>query len=417
MTAIATTSTADGWTKDVFGNVLKAVPDNIRLLDYLPFESKNKLGQQLSEVVWLTGENGFTYNTGASQGFTLNESVVAEADELTLSGGEIVLRSQTAYKLLFSAVNAGKAAFGSYYKQKIANMRAAHMKRLEINAMHGGRSIGQLASISGTGTTRALVINADYWAPWIWNGAEGATLDAYTTTTKNNTGAITVTSVDYSTRTVNVSAASEANDLTPLETATTSKELYFEGSYGAEATGLIGAVSNSGTLYGISGSTYGLWAGNTVAVGSVNLTWDKIQDGIEAACGKGLDEDVILFVSLPTWSTLNSDIGALRRIDAGYSVSETDVGTRAIKYHSMNGGVTVVASGCCKGSEAFFFAEKEAGRVGSTDATFEIPGVEGGKIWRYVDGTTAVELQCYSDSAVVYRAPAKGCLFTGISNT
>lgn len=419
MTQIAdVTSTADGWFKDVFGKITDARPDGVRLLDYLKFEEENKLGQQLSEVVWLTDEHGFTYQTGTGTGANLNASIVAESDELVGTAGQIVLRSQTSYKTFSSAVAAGKQAFGSYYKQKVANMRRAHIKRLEVNAMHGGRSIGTVESQSGAGTTRAYVITAASWAPWIWCGSKGLPLDGYLVsggTKRNSNATVFVTSVTFSTRTVNVSG-----NATDLDAIVAGDEFFYLGSYGEEATGLIGAVSNSGTYLGIAASTYELWAGNTVAVGSVNFTWDKLQDGIEEACSKGLEEDIVAMVSLPSWSNLNSDVSALRKIDAGYSKTKTEIGTEKLVYHSQNGMVEIVASGFCKGGEAFFFPRSSVGRFGSTDLTFELPGVsgEGGsaRFFKFVDGVMAVECQSYSDTAAICRAPAKGCLFTGIVN-
>lgn len=408
-------TTASGWFKDVFGSIIDARPSGVRLLDKLPWEDANKLGQQLSEVVWLTEEHGITYHAGTGTGFNLRPSVVAESQELTGNAAEIVVRTQTSYKTFSSAVEAGKQAFGGFYRQKVANMKQAGMKRLEITSMHGGRELADITGgITGSSTTRAFVVTLATWAPWIWTGSKNCPIDVYDSAALVNTNAdIVITSVNFSTRTINVSG--NATDLTAVDSAT-APFLYFAGSFGEEQVGLIGAVSNTGTYHGIDASTYELWAGNTIAVGGSQLTWDKIQEGIEEACGKGLEEDVCLFVSLASWSNLNSDITALRRIDAGYSKNTTSVGTQNIQYQSMNGTVTVIPSGMMKGSEAFFFPESMVGRFGSQDMSFQIMGMKQGNFFKYVDGVAAAESQMYSDQASILRAPAHGALFTGIVN-
>lgn len=408
-------TTASGWFKDVFGTIIDARPSGVRLLDKLPWEDANKLGQQLSEVVWLTEEHGITYHAGTGTGFNLRPSVVAESQELTGNAAEIVVRTQTSYKTFSSAVEAGKQAFGGFYRQKVANMKQAGMKRLEITSMHGGRSLADITGgVSGAGTTRAFVVTLATWAPWIWTGSKNCPLDVFDGAAKLNTNAdVTIVNVQFSTMTINVSG--DAADLTAVDGAA-APELYFAGAFGEEQVGIIGAVSNTGVYHGIDAATFELWEGNTIDVGGAQLTWDKIQEGIEEACGKGLEEDICLFVSLPSWSNLNSDITALRRIDAGYSKTTTSIGTQNIEYQSMNGSVTIIPSGTVKGGEAFFFPESMVGRFGSQDMSFQIMGMKQGNFFKYVDGVAAAESQMYSDQASILRAPAHGSLFEEIVN-
>lgn len=418
MTAIGDVATADGWFKDVFGDVLDVRPDGLRLLEKVPYDSDKKLGQQLSEVVWLTGEHGFSYSNSASGDFDLNEAVAAESDELTLSGAEIILQSKTRYKNFSTAVKGGKEAFGSYFRQKVKNMRKAHLKRLEITCMHGGNSLATIASSSGSGTTRTWTMTVATWAPLIWAGSRNCPVDVYNSTTLINTNAdVIVTSIDWTKTAPKISVSGNATDLTNASVA--GYELYFKGAYGNEATGMIDIVSNAGTLHGIDSTTYDLWAGNTITAGSAALTWSKIQDGIEEAAGRGLDGDLCLFVSFPTWSDLNSDLAALRKIDASYQTTKTQMGTKQIEYFSHNGMVEVVPSGFCKGGEAFAFPKGEAELIGSTTQTFQLPGLEGAARYflDFVADKSAVVMQSYSDVAPKLDAPAKGFLINNIVNT
>ena len=422
--AVTTTMTqANGQFKEVYDKVKDARVSAVRVLDYSKFKANKRLGENYVDQVWLSSEEGFSYQTSTSSMLALNSSIAATSDKLEISGGEIALRSRVAAKPLFAAAKAGTQAFGNLYARLIANMRQSHKKRLEFNAIYGGISIATSESISGTSTTRDIVISVATWAPWIWAGSVNRWLDGYSTTTKLNdsatdgTEAIVVTDVTHSTRTIGVSG--ESTDLTACDTPgdAGTLELYLYGSYGKERTGYYSAAGNTGTYASIDATAFDLWEGNSYAVGSTQLTWKKLGEALELAAGKGADEDLVGFISIPTWSNFNRDLMALRHLDAGYEVGETHVGHRSIKFHGITGMVELVPTGCMHGGKAMLLPKSEMQHVGTTEPTFKYNTDEGPeRFLREVEDAMAIELRSYSDEAPLLSCPSKAVAISGIVN-
>ena len=76
-----------------------------------------------------------------------------------------------------------KQAVKEATKHVVKRLGRSGTKRLEIEMLHGRRSIGTISAISGTSTTRVLTISDASWSAGIWAGMENCTLDAYRTAT------------------------------------------------------------------------------------------------------------------------------------------------------------------------------------------------------------------------------------------
>ncbi len=409
-------TTANGWLKEVTGEVNDVRPDGVKFTRQVKFMGNKKLGEAYVEPVWLSHEQGFTYDAGTTgTGFDLNNAEAALSDQLRLSGAEIVLTSRVGIKQFAAAVDGGKQSFGNFYKRLLANMAASFKRRVEITSIYGGRPIGTASAFSGSGTTRTVTIATAKWAPGIWSGGLNAYVDVYNATDKlNDLADVQVTQVIPASKQIVITG--NATDLTAINAAGSSADFYFKGAYGNEMTGIVSIAANVSAVYAdINASTYDLWQGNPVAVGSADLTWDKIQEGVEAAVGRGLDEAIRLYVSIPAWGNLNSDLNALRVIDSSYSVEENELGQKSISYYTICGKVTVEPSIYVMYGDAFFIPEDAAytERIGSTDITWEIPG-QGGEYFTVVQGKNAVEFRAYTDQAVLERAPNKTGYYSGI---
>lgn len=410
-------STASGWLKQITGEVNDVRPDGVKFTKQVKFSASKKMGEKYVEPVWLSEEQGFTYDAGTSgTGFDLNDSEAAISQQLQLSGAEIVLTSKVGLAQFSRAVDAGKQSFGNFYKRLLANMASSFKKRVEVVSIYGGTSIGKASSVSAATTTATITMNTTTYAPGIWAGAKNAKLDAYNGATKLNTGGdIKVTShTPGSAPTIAISGA--AADITAINSAGSSTEFYYKGAYGNEMTGIYTIAGQTSTTYAnISPSTYDLWQGNAISVGTADLTWDRIQDGVESAVGRGLDESIVLYVPLPAWSALNSDLNGLRMLDSSYRKEKNEFGQESIVYHTLCGMVRVEPSIYIKYGDAFAVPEDAdyLSRIGSTDITFEIPG-QGGEYFMVVPGKNAVEFRAYTDQALLCRAPSKCIQWSGI---
>ena len=124
-------------------------------------------------------------------------------------------------------------------------------------------------------------------------------------------------------------------------------------------------------------------------------------------------EDLSVLVSPATYATLANDQASLRRYNA--ATSEAENGFETIKFYGPNGRIEVVTHPLIKEGEAIAFPHKRAERIGSTDLTFNTPG-KGDEMFQQLSSQTGYECRLYSEQSIFLPCPAKGILFTGISN-
>ena len=409
----STKATLDGLMKDVYGDSLDSlIPDFSKLLKLIPFKEAKKTGRDFVQSVKLTNENGFTYGAGIQ---TLSSAISSDVDDAKVRGNSLTLRTAFSYDAAANMAQGGKQAFIDATKYKFMAMMEASSARLEAQILYGSSGLGQSASTANVSATETdFVVSAASWAPGIWAGAEGAEIDLYNGVTKVNTaGAVTISEIDHDSKTLALTGA--AGDITAIDGVGAGLDIYYRGAYGNEMVGLKTIVSNTGTLFGISGASYSLWQGNSLAVGG-NLTLRKIYDGIAKAVSKGLMEDVVAVVSPATFSVLANDQASLRRYDAKYSGSKTEQGFEGVEFYGQNGKIEIMAHPMVKESEAISFPKGKCERIGATDVTFKTPGSEGGEMFKHLANETGYECRLYSEQAVFLPCPAKAVLFTGITN-
>lgn len=411
----AVLSRINGWAKDIFGDAEKVEPTKLcKFQERVKFDSKNKLGEKFSMPIFTSGEGGFSAD-GAT---TLQEADAAEAQEATITGVELTLKTIVSFKMLSSCAGS-KESFGNYWARQALNMREATFKRRETALLYGGSPIGTLSAISGTGTSRVLTISEASWAPHIFLKTKNHRLDAYKSTTQqNDEAAIVITKVDIKNRQLTVSG--DSDDLTSLDTDTTTVNLYWRTFYGADGTGLY-TIGNAttGSYLGLDRATYpDVWQGTQVTVPGVPLDWTQIANGLEEAAGRGSVKDRTLLVNFASWHGLNTDLAALRALDSSYRVNRGDVGVKSIEFHSFGSTIEVVPSGFVKGEHAMAFPSMEDSDIslkGSTDVTFMGPGGRG-EMFVMVPGTNYYEARCYSDVALWISTPTDVIAWSGIDN-
>lgn len=277
-------------------------------------------------------------------------------------------------------------------------------KKLEIELMYGQIGYATVSSVAAN----VITVTTAEWAPGIWAGAENMPIEIRDTTGATVRGSATVTAVDLTARTVTV-------DMMPAG-ATGTDVIWHKGAYGNEFAGVHKILTNSGTLFNISATTYSLWAGNSYSAGSASLSLAKIERAIAKAVAKGLDSDVTVIVNPNGWADLLVEQAALRRYDASYKTNETEVGTKSIKFFGQNGMVSIEPSIYCKESYAYILDMKCFARIGSNDVTFKRPGMEG-NFFRELENSAGVELRAFSDQALFCDAPGRNVVVTAIVNS
>lgn len=408
-----TFSTLNGMFKVVYADKLhELVPDYAILQELVEFVGADKeTGNYYAQPVVLTQENGFTYigeDTSGTTAASLNDTVAGASKEAQVYGSQLVLRSQLSYGALSRASKQGNKAFKRVSAWKVEDMNNSMRKRLEIAMLYGQVGLATLTSC----TSGVCLVTDATWAGGIWSGMEGAVLEAWTGITSSETqhnGDLVISAIDHSAKTITVTGTSSS--------VTTGDVLYFKGARTASAfkemAGLYKILSNTGTLFNISATTYSLWKG-TQATSVGQLTFAKLQDALAKAVNKGLMGKVLCLVSPKAWTVLNSDQAALRSFDSSYSKTQFENGAEALTFYGPNGKIEIRSHPFMKDGEFMALPIDNLIRVGSADVTFGVPGMDE-EFFQFVPTKAAVELQCYTDQAIFLEKPAQAVLGTGLT--
>lgn len=412
-----TVATADGLFKTVFAKkLIKAVPQWAILQDRVPFSYAEKgIGAHFDQPVSLSQENGFTYAGTAGAVTALKAASNGVIKNAQVYGSEVVLRAQLSNLFITRAMEKGEKSFEKGLSFKVYDMNASMKKRLEISMLYGQSGVGTVSTATDLGGNVAEIVLTDAsWAGGIWAGAEGARLDSFTSTTKNNaSGVLTITKVDCENKKLTVTFTG-----TLASEVTAGDVLYFESTNAGsssfnEMAGLQKIISNTSTLFGIDAATYSMWKGTTVSSAGA-LTLSKLHDWVSRAVNKGLMEKCIVLLSPKAWGALMGDASALRMYDSSYSSKKLENGAEALQFHSQNGSLEVVAHPFVKDGDAFILPLEAMQRIGSVDVTFGLPGGDD-KYFTWLPEYTAVELRCMADQAIFLDRPACAVYVSGIT--
>lgn len=410
------TATLTGNFKQIYGErILDLIPTLTRITRMLDFRYAEALGDKFNQPVDLSQEHGVTYAAANTENITLLDPTAGQMANALVDGSQIYARSRVNYEAMVKANAAGTKAFAQATRYIVKRLTNAAGKRLEAMMLHGRRGWGALASVSGSGTTRAWVITEASWAAGLWAGAKNMTLDVfaanYSGSKVNSNAKVTIVSVDIVNRTLNVSG--NATDLTAIVAG---MHLFPESaSPTTECAGIDAVIRNTGTLFNIDASSYELWKGHVVSsVGRPTMT--AFLGGVRRAVELGLIEDTTAIVSPKCFEVLNDDVAALRKYDSSYSTKEGVNGVEEIKYHGQSGTLTIMPHLFQKNGQAHIIAEKEWKRVGATDLTFINRGANGeDKLILELPNSPAAEMRCMFHGALFCEAPAHAVVLDGLT--
>lgn len=406
------------------------LPDNSVLLRLIPkLTPPNQIGRNNFLIpVQLTHENGVTYADGGVS--TLTDASAAVYSEISVPASPMILQTVISDSVANRMANETKTFINE------ASLRAEVMynslaRRYEISMLYGKSPTGlgtATTAGSASGTTGTVIFNAAQWAPGIWAGAVGATLNFYTAlgvlVSSGADAIFTVTGVTNSTYSVAVSGTSTG--ITALSTAlgTTGMIATFAGScstspiLGNDMTGLDAQIVGGASYFGIDPTVYPLWQGQTYGCGSAALTMGKILAGagLCVAVG-GLDSELVVSLSAATYANVNSDQAALRQYDGSYGEGkEGDNAFEDLCYRGPNGKITLVVNNICKQGEAHGFPKKHVKRVGVKEMSFLKPGTED-QFFQELPTQTGYQIRCSGEFSIVLMKPAQAVKWTSITNS
>lgn len=426
-----TVSDLNGLFKQVYGDdVVNLLPEFAHITKNTKFvKNDQRTGNYYNQPVIVVGENGVTYAAAGSGAYALNGASTMVMQNAQILGSQITIKATMDNESAARAVSGGASAFESATKLQTANVLESHAKRVELALLYGQTNLGIAdSSVNTDATTTVITFTLASWADATWSGLNGASISLFKTsdgTILNSNAALVITAVSTTNRTLTITGNS--TDIAAIDTwvGGAGGQQAYVNFYGArtgsttyaEAAGIDKIVTNSGSLFGIDAAVYNLWAGNTYDASSAALTQAKLDAAIAVAVGKGLAQNVTVYVNPKTWSNLNTDQAAKRMYDSSYSEKEFTNGANSIKYLSQNGQLEIVSHPFVKQGEAFIVPLEEAVRIGATEVTFNIPGQDDGSYFTPMENNMGFFYKSYSNQALIINTPAKAVKIINIVNS
>lgn len=395
--------------KTVYGQgVPELVPQVAKIQREFAFESGKKLGDYYEQAVRLALPSGFTHEVsdGTAGVYTLNDAKAGTQSKAKIYAYQTVLRDQMAYDDAAKAASGGAQA----YKQGTAfffeGLQRGARKRIETNLLYGQVGVGEVQTY--TSGDPSIVIKTAEWAPQIWSGMKGAEIDVMDASTSTVRATVTITAIDIENRKLTLSATASG--------CTAADKIYFKGSYAKEMNGIHKILSNTGSLFNIDAGTYDNWKAVSLANGSAALSFKSIKKAIARAAGKGLMDDIVLYVNPLGWDDVAEDILNLRTIQKN-EVRRVEIGHEEIVYVSQNGNTRLVSHPMVKEGYAYGMCKPYWHRIGAADFDLGVPGIDGGNAWFHLDGKAGIEARGYTNQAIFSEMPGVSFMITGIVNT
>lgn len=348
--------------------------------------------------------------------------IIAQAQALSY---EVDIQEETPWAV-FSRLGDDAAAIEDYFLLLEMAMMRVGKTRHELSLMSGGTSIGTVESVSGSASAASIVITAaTYRSGLFWALGPGATMDAFTSSTKNNsTAAIVLAGVSQSApRTINVTCGGTlSSEITAGDTLWLEAVTSDGGTTVLDMPGLVSQAANvSGTSMGLSAATYPNWSGNADSVGGP-LTSDVLETYLGNLRNRQQDGKLTVFLPEAPWRQIFEEVQGMRFIDSGYNASEQKIGNEMVSYTTTRfKNVELVVHQLLRDQEALIIKEEALIRVGSRDVEFGIPIRLGGNPADPSQGVLQVNgyntgiAYVTSDVGILNREPSCSYSLTGIT--
>ena len=276
--------------------------------------------------------------------------------------------------------------------------------------------------VKRSSTTAWYYIDKAEWSTGLWAGKVGAELQFYkddnsTLISSSTDSVFTISSIDPVYKRIGLIGT--ATGVTALMAVTQAEfnggiYVYFNGTKGKDFLGIDKIITTSGSLFGITNTTYTLFKGNEyTASGALSLS--QIISATENAVAQGLMEDVCAYVPISAWNTLAATESGLRRYDSSYKNSIAENGIQKLAFYGANGKIEIEPHPIVKAGEVFIIPKKQFIRVGATDVTFQTPGMDATEIFLQLPSNAGYEVRAYADQALLCMAPAKCTKVTGFT--
>lgn len=410
--------------KRVVADLEKAQPFQEVLGKRVPFNGKLKrLGQSFNIPVVMQPPNSVTYIGKDPTASSLLPGRPMSIQEAIAYSYELDVMEQTPWAV-FDRMKGGESSVEAYMAILMLFLKRTAQTRKEVSMLLGQYGLGTIDSVTDNTTYATLVITAATWRGGLWwMLGPGATLDSFTSTTKNNaTGAVVLIGVNPTARSIDVTfSGTLASEITAGDV------LYPEGAYDGtthyDMPGLLVQNSNTtGTSLGLSATTYKNWAANTASVGGV-FTEDSEEYYLGLLRNRGGKGKMTVYLPEPTWRDRVGQHGGKRVFDDSYTPNKQVAGEQEFDYSTkVYGRVEHELLSFLADGEVMMQIDDNCTVVGSRDTRLGIPSRLGddvdseGTNLLHVSGTNYGESYATHDLGVVQRMPSSAQVLTGVTH-
>ena len=173
---------------------------------------------------------------------------------------------------------------------------------------------------------------------------------------------------------------------------------------GSTLKGLNQLLTSTGTLHGIAvNDASGRWAPKTYAAGG-KLTVAKVQACAQVAVPFGLEGNVVLYINTAAYNALAREL--TKNIHDG-------PGPLEVPY--SKGMVIVKPSLYVNLANGYLIKPDNLSRVGTTDPTFSVPGMEDQGPFHRMEGSNGFTVTLYTEQALFIAKPSQCVRLTGVT--
>lgn len=397
------------------------------MVKLIGFEKGVAIGNKYHQPVDLALEHGFSaaapgvLPTGATYiPPTPGQSGDAQVDAFQIHG-----RASVTYSAIARS-QAEAAAYLDSVKFVIKRLTLGAAKRAEWTILNGQEGWGNVNGTNpGSAASRIVTISDATWASGSFIGAKNMPLDLYSdnsgvpSSSRISTGRsftqdpITITSVNYQTKTVTLACPNATDQSLAIGTAWLFPESH---SILTEMPGLGKITSNAAVLFNIDASLNDLWAGNQLAIGAT-LSFAKVLEahGLMAPFfPQAMNNETLSLVPPKGYEVLNGDQAALREFNVDKTTAEN--GFEGLRFRSQVGMNTIQAHAMVRDSRFHICVAKELKRIGSQDTEFIQRGKSNGEELILESATSpASEMRTLLELALFSEAPRHTFLGTSLT--
>lgn len=411
-------TTAEGYWKEVFGELENTVPDHALLAKDIPFKERAKLGKQYQFPVRLRRGHGVTFAGGstANTAFALNAVNTGQSDDAIVDASSFVARESFAYEAVARGLSAGKQAFADVFADGVEDLFTTAGFYLEGALLYGQSSWGVFNEAGTASTTNTLDLTVASTAAGLLAQMEGAYIDIYSDTTfgtkRNSNAAMQITGFLWDPGT-GVGQLALSGNATDMDAIAAGDVFIPRGAYNSGHMMFAGfdkiLTTTSGSIFGINTATYPTWAGTTYDVGTAAATFLKIIKAATSIANRApaMDEVIKVHCSPSTWTDFNNNHAALRRHTES-TRGGVDLGTKKITYYSNAGSsIEIVSNPLVKQGEAFMGYMSQATRGGASEPTFNLNKGTGQqeRFLRELADNAGFEIRVYWSQFLILRKP------------